>query len=619
MRTDRKTASDNGPRVRLAGLPNEALWFVGIIAAALTVAGVAPEFRTYDWSLWAIFGLLAVSFAFVWGQAGIFSFGQAAFFGIGAYGYGVAAINLSPRTGETLTALIAGAVIASAAAALLGYFIFFGNVGDVYVAIITLAVTLVLLTVMSSTANPKYHVGEALLGGYNGMAGIPPIMLWANLPLDTAQMFVFCAGVAAAVALALNVILRRPFGRVLAGVRENELRTQLLGFDVRLYKLGAFTLAGAVAGLAGGLYAAWGMFVNPSVFTLQQAAMVAIWVLVGGRTSLFGAFVGVAIVQGLSTALGGSGGSWTPIVLGVVLILMVLLLPNGVVPAASSLLTRLRPRRSNSRTPEPKDAEQRDDVDLQKILSARPGPSPAVGLTGKGLAKRFGGVRALNGVDLQIPARTVQALIGPNGAGKSTCFNLLVGRYAPTEGRVLLGDQDITNLRPDQRARRGIGIKLQVPSYYGELSVFENLWLASYAALRNTERANQQARSVIAWLGMRDRIALEASALSHGEHQWLEIGMVVAGAPSVMLLDEPTAGMTREETHRTVQMIHAVSEHATVVVVEHDMEFLRDLDAPVTMFHQGLVFASGSIEDLRHDDRVLDTYLGRRTATDVAR
>lgn len=233
------------------------------------------------------------------------------------------------------------------------------------------------------------------------------------------------------------------------------------------------------------------------------------------------------------------------------------------------------------------------------------------------LTKRFGGVQALAGVDVDVPAGSIRALIGPNGAGKSTCFNLLVGRYAPTSGRVVLGERDITGLRSDQRARLGLGIKLQVPSYYPELTVSENLWLASYAGLRDVRAAEEQASRALSWLGFNRVGGHLAKFLSHGEHQWLEIGMVVASAPTVLLLDEPTAGMTRQETSRTVQLINAISEHATVVVVEHDMEFLRQFDAPVVMFHQGRVFASGTIEELRKDERVLDTYLGRGVPVDA--
>jgi len=580
------------------------------------LAVAVPDYRAQEWALWVIYGLLALSFTFVWGHAGIFSFGQAAFFGVGGYAYGVTGINLSLSTNETVTSLVAAAFVAGIFAAILGYFIFYGNVGDVYVAIITLAVTLVLLTVMASTADPKYHVGSALLGGYNGLVGVPPLMLPGSdgpILLGSNGLFAACVLIAVVVAVLLSVLRRRPFGRIVAGVRENELRTSLLGYDIRRYKLVSFVIGGAVAGLAGGLYAAWGLFINPAVFGLQQAALVAIWVLVGGRDSILGAFVGVALVQGLSSTLGGSGGSATPIVLGGVLIAVVLALPAGVVPTTTSLMRRLLPRRRTPDDPPAVVAESRTSeigIGLPERQSAmQPESLEAVDLT-----KSFGGVQALRGVSLSFPARTVQCLIGPNGAGKSTCFNLLSGRYRPTKGVVRLGSTDVTRLRPDQRARLGIGIKLQVPSYYAALSAFENVWLAGYARLGNVRAADARATGILERLSLSTKSGLDAGALSHGEHQWLEIGMVVAGEPVVILLDEPTAGMTREETLRTVELIHALAVDATVVVVEHDMEFVRVLDAPVTMFHEGKVFSRGSIHELRADERVLDIYLGR-TAT----
>lgn len=600
---------------RVTRVPREIPVAVVLLLAGTLLARAVPEFRAQEWSLWVIYGLLALSFTFVWGHAGIFSFGQAAFFGIGGYAYGVTGINLSGQTGETFSALVVAAAVAAAAAALLGYFIFYGNVGDVYVAIITLAVTLVLLTFMSSTASPTYHIGSALLGGYNGMVGVPPVLVGNQTALGSRGLLLLCIVIAVGVTLGVRVLLRRPFGRVLAGVRENELRTQLLGYDVRRYKLLAFVLGGAIAGLAGGLYAGWAMFVNPAVFGLQQAALVAIWVLVGGRDSLLGAFVGVASVQGLSSALGGSGGTWTPIVLGLVLIAVVLLLPAGVVPSAQRLARHLIPQLRTVPTAPPATVSR---VDLQELLGSRRSGLEPQSLEAIGLEKQFGGVRALRGVSVDFPAGTVQCLIGPNGAGKSTCFNLLVGRYPPTAGDVRLGSRTITRLRPDARARLGIGIKLQVPSYYGPLTAFENVWLAAYARSHDVQAADERATAILDWLGVTAKATAPAAALSHGEHQWLEIGMVVAGEPVVMLLDEPTAGMTREETMRTIDLIRAVGEHATVIVVEHDMQFVRALDAPVTMFHEGSVFARGSIEQLRSDERVLDIYLGRAATADAS-
>ncbi|WP_052424869.1 ABC transporter permease subunit [Streptomyces fulvoviolaceus] len=603
-------------------VPVEIPGAVAVTLAGAVLATTVAPFRALDWSLWVIFGLLALSFTFVWGRAGIFSFGQTAFFGIGAYAYGVLGIDLFPQTGETTTALVAAVVIAAVVAATLGYFIFYGNVGDVYVSIITLAFTLVLLTFMSSTADPSYHIGQALLGGYNGIVGVPPLMLPGGGQMVSPNGLLFtCVAVAAFIGFGIHLLLRRPFGRILAGLRENELRTELLGYDVRRYKLVAFTIGGAIAGLAGGLFAAWGTSVNPNVFSLPQAALVPIWVLVGGRRSLLGAFVGVAIVQGVSDALGGGGGSATPIVLGTLLIAVVVLLPEGVLPTLSALARRFVPALGRAsvaagpagRTGSPLGDSVIDDSVIDDTVIG--GESrKATSITAVDVHKRFGGVAALAGASLEVAPNGVHCLIGPNGAGKSTFFNMLAGRYRPTSGTVLLGDEQITLRRPDERARRGIGIKLQVPSLYGELTAFENVWLAAYGAKRDIGEADVRARGALAWLHLSEKARQPAGELSHGERQWLEIGMVMASDPKVVLLDEPTAGMTREETMRVVELIHDLARTATVIVVEHDMEFVRQLGAPVTMFHEGRIFTSGSIEQLRADERVLDIYLGRGTS-----
>jgi branched-chain amino acid transport system permease protein len=605
-------------------LPGEALVLAAVALAAILVPALASEFQASEWTLWVVYGLLALSFTFIWGHGGIFSFGQAAFFGIGGYTYSVVAINLLPHTNETISALLAGGLVGAIAAGLVGYFIFYGDVNDVAVAIITLAFSLVLLTVMSGTSDPKYHIGAAELGGYNGMVGVPPLTV--GLPGGTPTLltyksmlsvFLLAAGV---IGVGVHLLLRRPFGRVVGALRVNELRTLLLGFDVRRYKLATFMLGGAIAGLAGAGYAAWGTFINPSVFGLQQAAFVAIWVLLGGRTSLLGAFVGVVLVEELTSTLGGSGGDATPIVLGSVLIAVVLLLPAGIVPTLQLWGRRL----SGSRKASPPAAVgegsvARADAAMPVLVADRP---RAAGdredtLRAAELGKRFGGVRALEHVSADFPGRGLRCLIGPNGAGKSTFFHLLSGRYRPTAGEVMLDGRRITRWRPDRRARAGLGIKLQVPSLYYELSTGENMWLAAYARTRSARRAQERAAEMLDWLGLGDRAAEPASALSHGQQQWLEIGMVVATEPKVILLDEPTAGMSPEETQRTARLVKTLAEHAAVIVVEHDMDFVRELDAPVMMFHEGSVFAHGSISELREDERILDIYLGRPASVEA--
>jgi branched-chain amino acid transport system permease protein len=576
-------------------LPGRIGLTVLAVVAAVGVGAVSSSFLAQQWALWIIFGQLAVSLTFVWGYGGIFSFGQGALFGIGSYAYGIAAINLSPRTGETFSALLVAALVAGLFALLLGYFIFYGNVGELYVGIITLAVSLVLLTFMSSTGSPEYHVGDALLGGYNGMTGIPALGSLTT-PLNAGFTLVFVVAVAAVIVLLLDLLLRRPFGRSLVAVRDNELRSQLLGYDVRRIRLAAFTIGGVVAGLAGGEFAAWGQFTNPAVFNLQQAALVIIWVLVGGRRSLLGAFVGAVVIQEIQTVMGGTSGGLTPIVLGGIMILVVLLAPEGIMAMVFASLRRVgahvgrRPTRS-----------RRPARDVEEPVRERGGELVATDVT-----KTFGGVRAVKDVSASFSPLTITSLLGPNGAGKSTFFGLLVGRHQVTSGTIRLDGRDVTSLPPHRRAQLGLGIKTQVPSVYNEMSIRENVWLAAYAKKRAIAEADAVTDAVLEDFGLTGRQTTEVGDLAHGQRQWLEIAMVVAGHPEVVLLDEPTAGMTRDETSRTARLVRELAHGATVVVVEHDMDFV--------MLHQGAVFRRGTIEQLSHDEQVLDIYLGKAAA-----
>jgi len=601
-----------------------------------------PGFIVLQATQWALYGLLASSLVLVWGHAGIFSFGQGAFFGIGAYAYGIAAINWLPLTHETFSAVLVAALAAAAVAAAIGYFMFYGKVADVYVGVITLAMTLVLFTVVSSTADPKYHVGQALLGGYNGMTGVPPLT-WptgdGGVELSALPMFIAVVWLCASTLAALYWLLTRPFGRVLTALRENEWRTQLLGFDVRLRKLLVFSLGGGIAGAAGGLTAAWAMFVSPGVFGLQLAALVVIWALVGGRSSLAGAFIGALAVESLAFNLGGSGGNATPIVLGAVLIAVVLFLPGGLVPTLQGWMHRLRARpRANPTAP---NAPSTQTEAVQTLLpipatarrertednstgqattqAADLAMASAPALCAQQLSRHFGGVKAVQQASVAFAPRGVHCLIGPNGAGKSSFFNLLIGRFAPSSGRVLWGDKTISALPPHARVRLGLGIKLQVASIFPGLSLRENLWLAAYGRVRDSRAAAQSAAQWLRWLGFSDGDAHRRAAdLAHGQKQWLEIAMVLAGSPTAILLDEPAAGMSSTERDRLAQLLRALGEHAAVIVVEHDMAFVQALQAPVTVLHQGSVFASGKMQDLRRDARILDIYLGRTANAELA-
>ncbi|MGH7279201.1 MAG: ATP-binding cassette domain-containing protein [Candidatus Rokuibacteriota bacterium] len=230
-------------------------------------------------------------------------------------------------------------------------------------------------------------------------------------------------------------------------------------------------------------------------------------------------------------------------------------------------------------------------------------------LTVEGLTKYFGGVRAVH-LDLAVEEGELRCLIGPNGAGKSTFFRLLTGGLRPTSGRVRFRDRVITGLDAFRIARLGISIKFQVASVFEQLTVRQNLHIAAEFAFGNRE-ARRRAEQMLHTVGLAERAEALATVLSHGEKQWLEIGMASIAAPALILLDEPTAGMTVEEVKKTVQLLRQMNETATLIVVEHDMNFIRMIARRVTVMHQGEVFAEGSMEDLVGNERVRDIYLGK--------
>jgi branched-chain amino acid transport system ATP-binding protein len=232
----------------------------------------------------------------------------------------------------------------------------------------------------------------------------------------------------------------------------------------------------------------------------------------------------------------------------------------------------------------------------------------------KGVSKRFGGLTAVSGVDLTVNAGEVHCLIGPNGAGKSTLFKLIVGLYPPTEGNILFDTVDITTERPYARVQRGMSIKMQAPSVFKELPVRQNIQTALQERLSGAERIAEEDR-LLTLLNLAPDSGKLAGALSHGQQQWLEIGMALALKPQLLLLDEPTAGMSPEETYKTGELIKSFNaEGMTVLVVEHDMAFVRQVAQRVTVLHLGKIFARGNLESILQDEKVAEIYLGKTHA-----
>ena len=361
----------------------EALAALLLLLPLLAVPWAFKPYTANVLAVYMIYGILALSLSLIWGYAGIMSFGQTAFFGIGAYAYGAIGLNLIHRTHQTHLALLGGLLAATLLAAFVGYFMFYGRISDVYASIITMALTLVLSAFAVSTGGDEWVIGVARFGGFNGMFGqgessqnianfqIPPVTVWLpgmaapfefKINRESAAGYFLVLGVSGVMYVLARALLASRLGRVAIGIRENEARVASLGYDTRFYKLALFTIAGGIAGLAGMLFAAWGRFVNPDRFGLGFAASTVVYVLLGGRTTLLGGFVGAAIIGHLTSYLAeivpfgtipGDTAPWIAAVMegtrrivreapllvqGAVLVGVVLALEDGITPPLSRLL-----------------------------------------------------------------------------------------------------------------------------------------------------------------------------------------------------------------------------------------------------------------------------------------
>ena len=603
------------PRRRL--LQTEALTALGLIAApfVLPYLGFAPG--TVNQIL--VWGLFGVGFDIVFGYTGLLSFGQSAFYGTG--GFIAAYLLTSNLMSSVLAALLVGTIGAALAGIAVGA-IALRRTG-IYFAMITVAIAETFFFVENGPLS-------AWTGGENGLPGVPTPRFelggfvyqigtgWSMYGFLAACYFV-------GIVIALRIV-RSPVGAILAAVRDNPLRARAVGHAVGLYKLTAFVVAAAYAGFAGGLLGVLQGFMPPDAFTFDTSGQLVMQTAIGGVGTLFGPLLGAAVwlyLRDFLQAVVGLGSAWR-LVLGLVFVLLVCFLRRGLIGGLQDLVGRLAARSLPSapvETPAPPGAAPplaSIGVPRRRQDTAFSGPA----LEAQGLTKSFGGLVANRNIDFAVEPGELRAIIGPNGAGKSTFFKMLTCELPPSSGRIIYHGRDITGMDVAAVCQLGLTKSYQVNQLFARLSVRENVVIAALAERRGTFRLDllrridrvrgldTQVESTLALVGLSMRADVPVAALAYGEKRRLEIGLALAASPSLLLLDEPLAGMSPQERDETVQLLKNLRRGRTLVVVEHDMDAVFELAERITVLHEGALLAEGTPAEIQRNSFVQEAYLG---------
>jgi branched-chain amino acid transport system permease protein len=590
----------------------------GIVALLLIVLpfGVAAAFSSVDLlSRILLWGLFGIGFDLLFGYTGLLSFGQAAFYGTG--GFVTAYLLIGHVLANVWLAIFAGVMAASLFGLVVGY-LALRRVG-LYFAMITLAFS-----------ELSYFIENSPLakwtGGENGLPGVPYPIIHLG-PLDFAfsnswRIYVLIAMLFFIGYVLARCIVRSPVGAVLSGIRQNANRTAALGHSVPGYKLAVFVLAAAYAGLAGALLGIFQSYMPPDAFALETSAQLVFQTVIGGVGTLLGPTIGAAIWLFLRAELQqipGIGSLWM-FILGGIFVLMVALLRKGLY---GSLVSLWRPR-GMTRGPR---SEWPLSVMRSHAPATPPVPRPAgaavpFALEARGVSKNYGGVQAVSEVSLAVPAGQIYAVIGPNGAGKSTFLRLLSGEETPNMGQILLRGQVITARGVTAVNQAGIAKSYQINQLFDDLNGRQNLRIAALGRARGALRfdvfraddsivaVETSIADLIDELGLTGRADLPVAELAYGEKRRIELGMALATLPSVLLLDEPLAGLAPGERQDVIRLIRRLAEGRTIILVEHDMDAVFALAVRIMVMHQGRPLAEGTPAEIRCDAQVRRAYLG---------
>ena len=606
----------------------EALTAAGLILAPFVLPhlGFAPA-TINRILIWGLFGL---GFDILFGITGLLSFGQSAFFGTG----GMVAAYLLTVAGfpHVMIAVFIGAIAAAAVGYLVGL-IALRRTG-IYFAMITVAIAEVFFFV-------EFNPLSEYTGGENGLPGVPRPSVWVGfmtLKFETdLWIYAFTAfWYFIGLVLALRIV-RSPVGAILRAIRDNPLRAAAVGHYIDRYKLTAFVVAAAYAGFAGGLLGLMQGFMPPDAFTFDTSGQLVMQTAIGGAGTLFGPLVGAAVWLYLSDFFQTTlhlGATWK-LVLGIVFVLLVVFLRHGIVGGLVSLCQLVM---GGARHNEP--AEPDPHVGAVNAIAAaanrtapvavltpsprrlRPMDGGELILEARGLTKRFGGVLANDNIYFSVRRGELRGIIGPNGAGKSTFFKMLTCEVHPSEGSILFEGRDITGFNVTEVCQLGLTKSYQVNQLFTRLTVRDNITIAALADRRGPFRLDllrhigsvggltQRVEETLALVHLTERADLPVSELAYGEKRRLEIGLALATAPSLLLLDEPLAGMSPRERLETLELLKSIARSRTMIIIDHDMDAIFELAEKITVLREGSVLVEGTPDEIRANAAVQEAYLG---------
>ncbi|QTN23736.1 branched-chain amino acid ABC transporter ATP-binding protein/permease [Rhizobacter sp. AJA081-3] len=572
--------------------------------------------------IWGLFGL---GFDILFGYAGLLSFGQAAFFGAG--GFVTAYLLISGAVSSVLLATLIGITVAMALSVLVGW-VSLRRVG-IYFSMITFAIG-ELAHFMQNSVLSRWT------GGDNGLPGVPyPRFKVGERLVEIAPgwgMYVMLAVIFVATFWFARRLVQSPFGHVLNAMRINPDRTLAVGHHLQRYKMAALVVSAAYSGLAGAMLGVFQSYIGPDAVSLETSSQVVMQTVIGGVRTLVGPLVGAAIwifLRDVLQQIPGIGGAWK-LILGALFVLAVTVMRRGIVGEIRHWHQQRTARAiAGAAAARPRDlgpaAEKVQPIRASAVATrVAPGADAPVAIEARDIRMQFGGLVALEQVNLAVRSGEIMGLIGPNGAGKSTLFKIMTGELRPTAGDVVFGERVITGIGVREACRIGVSKSYQIVQVYPELTARENLYVPILArqrgafrfdvlrTLRGNPAMEEEVERALRVMELHERCDVMVSEMAYGEKRRLEIAIALATEPRVLLLDEPLAGLSPAERVQVVQVIRHAAEGRTVLIVEHDMDAVFELADRITMLHMGRNLITGTPAEIRDNAAVHTAYLGAR-------